>query len=1031
MHEGDDVTQPHDGAVAITDAERAERDNVTARGVARAATAVAGDGGAAPAGAGPQVERGPFGLGSRLTWILAVCCVAQFMVILDLSIVNVALPSIQSSLDFSSAGLQWVVDAYAITFAGFLMLGGRVADAFGHRRTFVSALALFAATSLAGGLAPTSTFLVVARGMQGFACAFMAATSLAIITASFPPGPRLHRAIGLWAAMNGLGGAAGVLFGGIITEAISWRWTLLINPPIGIVAALVAWQVVSERRRARDVSAFDIPGAVSLTLGQMVLVFGVVKAGTDGWHSAAALGPIIAGIALLGLFGVVETRVAKEPLVPFKDLTKPLNVANGIVLLFSAALFPMWFVSSLYLQQVIGLSPLHTGLTFLPMALTIMLVASRAGRLVSRFGVRPVLLGGLCMLTTGLLLLSKVAASGSSVLYVMLPGIITAAGIGLSIVSSTIAATQGAKEGQAGLASGLVNTSRQVGGGIGLALLITLATQYTSHEIGKGHPVPQALTDGFRLAYLIAAGFAAAAALVTLAAVAKPEGTVARRLPIGAAVAGVIALFVALDFAVADGSHGAPIGKYTTKDTYAFVTEPGLHPPIARADVVPDDLGQLDPGYIFLANFYNLSYPPLTGQSGPLILDQKLAPVWFHPVPENVVASNLSLQTWQGKPALAWWQGVITNAGATTSGEYVVVNQHYQPVARLQGKDGWVLTLHEFLIRGDHAWVTANKNLPMNLSRYGGTYNGALTDSAVQEYDLRTGKLLYTWDARDHIPLSDSRGTVPLNGFPWDAYHVNSIDLTGDGRMLVSMRDTWAAYLVDIPTGRIVWTLGGRHSSFAFGPRADFQWQHDVRLGPGSTATLFDDHCCQITGGGTYVSPTAPSRALTLKLDASAHTATLASQDGHGRGFDADYMGSSQRLSNGNTFVGWGSQPFFTEYSPSGKALLDVVLPGSDLSYRTSRQPWVGLPLTSPAGAARTQGGHTTVYASWNGATEVDSWRVLAGATPASLHAVTTASRSGFETAIAVPASARAFRLQALDTNGQVIGTSRPFTVPA
>jgi EmrB/QacA subfamily drug resistance transporter len=956
--------------------------------------------------------------------------VAQFMVILDLSIVNVALPSIQSSLDFSSAGLQWVVDAYAITFAGFLMLGGRVADAFGHRRTFVSALALFAFTSLAGGLAPDSTFLVVARAMQGFSCAFMAATSLAIVTASFPPGPALHRAIGLWAAMNGLGGAAGVLFGGIITEALSWRWTLLINPPIGFVAALVAYRVVSERRRAQ-VAGFDVSGAVTLTLGQMVLVYGVVKAGTDGWHSATALGPIIGGLVLLALFTFIEARVATAPLVPFKDLTKPLRAANGIVLLFSSALFPMWFVSSLYLQQVIGLSPLHTGLTFLPMALTIMLVASRAGRLVSRYGVRPVLLGGLCMLTTGLLLLSKIAASGSGVLYVMLPGIITAAGIGLSIVSSTIAATQGAKEGQAGLASGLVNTSRQVGGGIGLALLITLATQYTSHQIGKGHPVPQALTDGFRLAYFIAAGLAGAAALTTFFTVRGPAVPMARRLPVAAAVAGVIAAFVALDFALADGTHGAPIGQYTTKDTYAFATAPGLHPPIARADAVPDDLSQLDPGYIFLTNFYNLSYPPLTGQSGPLILDQKLAPVWFHPVPENIVASNLSLQTWQGKPALAWWQGVITNAGATTTGEYVVVNQHYQPVATLRGKGGWILTLHELQISGDHAWVTANKNIPMDLSKYGGAYNGTLTDSAVQEYDLRTGRLLYTWDALDHISLDDSRATLPSNGFPWDAYHVNSIQLTGNGRMLVSMRDTWAAYLVDIATGKIVWTLGGRHASFSFGPHAEFEWQHDVRLGPGSTATVFDDHCCQITGGGTYVSPTAPSRALALKLDPATRTATLVSQYGHGEGFDADYMGGSQSLSNGDTFVGWGSQPFFTEYGSTGKRLLDVVLPGSDLSYRVSREPWVGLPLTPPAGAARASAGHTTVYASWNGATEVDSWRVLAGATPTSLRAVTTASRAGFETAIAVPPGTRAFEVQALDANGQVLGTSRPFASSA
>ncbi|HEX5853479.1 MAG TPA: MFS transporter, partial [Solirubrobacteraceae bacterium] len=290
------------------------------------------------------------------------------MVILDLSIVNVALPSIQSSLGFSSPDLQWVVDAYAITFAGFLMLGGRAADYFGQRSTLVGALLLFGLTSLAGGAAPDQEVLIGARALQGLAGALMAATSLAIITASFPPGPKLHRAIATWAAMNGLGGAAGVLFGGIITEVLSWRWVLLINPPIAIATALVAYAVVSERRRVRDGVSFDLAGALTLTIGQMVLVFGVVEAGLKGWDTLAALGPIILGIVLLATFGVIESRVASAPLIPFKELTKPLRSANTIVLLFSAALFPMWFVSSLYMQQVLGLSPLHAGLVFLPMS---------------------------------------------------------------------------------------------------------------------------------------------------------------------------------------------------------------------------------------------------------------------------------------------------------------------------------------------------------------------------------------------------------------------------------------------------------------------------------------------------------------------------------------------------------------------------------------------------------------------------------------------------------------------------------------
>jgi EmrB/QacA subfamily drug resistance transporter len=972
----------------------------------------------------PAVEAGR---DSGSGWLLAVCCVAQFMVILDLSIVNVALPSIQSSLGFSAPDLQWVVDAYAITFAGFLMLGGRAADYFGQRRTFVLALLLFGLASLAGGVAPNQGVLVGARAAQGLAGALMAACSLAIITASFAPGPKLHRAIGLWAAMNGLGGAAGVLLGGIITEVLSWRWVLLINPPIAIGAAAVAYAVVSERRRSQDGASFDLAGAITLTLGQMVLVYGVVEAGLKGWDTFAAIGPIALGVILLVIFGVIETRWASAPLIPFKELTKPLRVANNIVLLFSAALFPMWFVSSLYLQQVLGLSPLHTGLIFLPMTLTIMFVASRAGKLVSQFGVRPVLGSGLIMLTGGLLLFTRIGSSGSPIVYVMIPGLLTAAGIAMSIVPSTIAATQGAKEGQAGLASGLVNTSRQVGGGLGLAVLITLATQRSTHLIGTGQQVPQALTDGFRLAYLIGAGLAAAAAVMTFTAlprISTATGGAVRRLALAIGV--VLAGFFAVTAAFA-GSHAAPIGAYTTHGAYSFVTEPSLHPPELHSTRHAPET-QLASGYIFTANFYDLNEPPIVGQSGPLILDRSLQPVWFQPVPEKLVAANLSLQSYHGKPALAWWQGAVTNTGATESGEDVLVNQHYQTIARLKATDGWVLTLHEFLIDGDDAWVTANKNIPMNLSKYGGAYNGALIDSAVQEYNLKTGKLLRNWDALDHIPLSQSQASLPTNGFPWDAYHVNSIDLTGNGTFLVSMRDTWAAYLVNIATGAIDWTLGGRNSSYKFGPRAAFQWQHDVQLQPGSTVSLFDDHCCQLTGGGTYVPPTGPSRGLLLKLDQQTHKATFTAQFTLGNDFNAEYMGDTQRLANGNVFVGWGSEPYFSEYSPSGRLLFEGELPGPNLTYRATLEQWVGLPLSQPVGAARQADGRTTVYASWNGATQVASWRVLAqsGAGPATV--VASAARSGFETAVPAPSGYSSFKLQALDANGTVIGASRQFS---
>ncbi len=1002
-----------------------------------------------PSGAAGQAAgQAPRRLGSRQGWLLAVCCVAQFMVILDLSIVNVALPHIQSALGFSSPELQWIVDAYAIAFAGFLMLGGRVADHFGQRKVFVAALALFALASLAGGLAQDRDMLIGARALQGLAGAFMAASSLAIITASFEPGPKLHRAIGAWAAMNGLGGAAGMLFGGLITEFLSWRWVFLINPPIGLAAAAVAYLVVRDLRRRKE-GNFDLAGAITLTAGQMVLVYGVVEAGLRGWDTAIALGPIIGGIALLVVFGAIEARIASAPLIPFKELSKPLRIANNIVLLFSASLFPMWFVSSLYLQQVLGLSPLHAGLIFLPMTLMIALSASRAGKLVGRFGVRPVLGGGLLMLAVGQVLLARIAPSGSAIVYVMIPGLLACAGIGMSIVPSTIAATQGAKPGQAGLASGLVNTSRQVGGGLGLAIFVTLATQRSSHLIGLGHGVPASLTAGFRLAYLIGAGCVAVAALMTFAFVerrghaderteaqaegpasaggqagrAGPDQRGTRALPVAGGVALVLAAFIALDLAFA-GNHGKPVGAYITDGTHRYVTQPSLHPPKIEIEGTPDT-SKLAPGYILTANFYNINFPPMIGQSGPLILDDRMQPVWFQPVPEKVVAGNLSLQTYEGKPALAWWQGLITNTGETESGEDVVVNQHYQTVARIKGVHGWKLTLHEIIVSGHDVWVTANKDVPMNLSPYGGTYNGTLVDSAVQEYDLRTGRLIYNWDALKHISLGESEASIPTNGFPWDAYHVNSLQLSGGEKFLVSMRDTWAAYLVNIRTGRIEWTLGGKKSSYRLSRGAAFQWQHDVQLQRNGVVTMFDDHCCQLTGGGTYVKASAFSRGLVLKLDESAHTAAKIADYGSGYGLESDYMGDLQPLANGNVFVGWGSSPYITELTSAGQPVLEGKLPGNNLTYRATLAPWVGLPLSKPAAAARRIHGRTVVYTSWNGATQVARWRVLGSGS----RVLATAARTSFETGISVPSGQSAFRVQALDSKGHVIGTSKPFSL--
>jgi EmrB/QacA subfamily drug resistance transporter len=951
--------------------------------------------------------------------------VAQFMVILDLSIVNVSLPSIQVSLHFSSADLQWVIDAYAIVFAGFLMLAGRAADMFGQRRTFVSAFLLFGLASLLGGTAPTSTVLIGARALQGLGGALMAASSLAIITSSFAAGPERHRAIALWGAMNGAGGAAGTLLGGVITQELSWRWVLLINAPIALGAVLVARVVVSNRR-AQQRPVFDLAGALLLTVGLLVEAYGGVTAGADGWGSAAALIPIALGAVLLTLFPVIEAHHAKAPLVPPRAFTRPLRVVNAIVLLFSAALFPMWYMGSLYLQQVLALSPIATGLTFLPMALAIFACASQAGRLVGRFGVRAVLGGGLTLMACGMALYARIGASGSAIEYVMVPGLLTAIGIGFSIVPSTIAATQGAEPGHAGLASGLVNTSRQVGGGLGLAVLISIATQHTTHLLGAGQSVSQALTDGFRIGYLIGAGLVAVAAVLTFALIPRPDASGAKgqgSRVVALAVVGMVACFAAVAYA-APWHHAAPIGAYTTKGAYSFVSAPGLHPPKITSDASAATAASL-PGYVMTANFYDLTQHPMVGQSGPLILDGHMQPVWFRPVPTNVVASNLDAQTYEGKPVLTWWQGDVTATGQINSGEDVVVNQHYQTVATLKGADGWVLTLHSLLIKGDDAWVTANKNVSGNFAKYGGVNDGALVDSAVQEYDLKTGKLLYTWAASDHILLSDSYTQPPPNGFPWDAYHVNSIELAGNGTFLVSMRNTWAAYLVNIRTGKIEWTLGGKHSTFTLPAQAKFEWQHDVELHGNSTVTMFDDHCCEITGAGQFLAATGSSRGLMFDLNLAQHTVSKVVQYSHGTTFDSQYMGNVQLLSNGDVFVGWGEVPYFSEYTKSGKLLFDGVFPTPDISYRAYVEHWIGLPLYPPSGAVREGSGKTTVYASWNGATEVTAWKVLAGMNARQLTTVARKAKSGFETAIPVRSGYKSYKVEALNGAGRVIGTSK------
>jgi EmrB/QacA subfamily drug resistance transporter len=452
----------------------------------------------------------------RSTLTLVICCLAQFMVVLDVSIVNVALPSISADLGFTPASLAWVVNAYTLAFAGFLLLGGRAADLLGRREVFAGGLALFAVASLAGGLAQSELTLVAARAAQGLGGAVVAPATLSILTTGFAEGVERNRALGLWGAMGAIGGASGALLGGVLTEALNWRWILIINVPIGLLGALAGLHVVRAGRR--DVAAtrdFDLTGALTVTLGLVIVTYGIVETESHGWGSTRTLLTLAVGAALLAVFLVVEGRLARRPLVPLRIFaSRVLSGANVVVFCLGGSVFAMWYFLSLYLQQVLGYSPIEAGLAFLPMPLTIAGCTQAATRLTTRLGAGPVLAAGMGLIALGMLLFTGLATDGTYFGDVLVPSLLCAAGIGFSFVPVTIAATAGVARTEAGLASGLVNTSRQMGGSVGLALLAAVATQRTAALDGDVSHA-EALTDGFHRAFAVGAGIALAGALVS------------------------------------------------------------------------------------------------------------------------------------------------------------------------------------------------------------------------------------------------------------------------------------------------------------------------------------------------------------------------------------------------------------------------------------------------------------------------------------------------------------------------------------
>ncbi len=477
-----------------------------------------------PLAVGARPDTGPKHPHIRATLLLA--CLAQFMVVLDVSVVNVALPAIRGALHFTEQDLQWVVNAYTVTFAGFLLLGGRAADLLGRRRVFVAGLSLFALASLAGGLANSQAMLIAARAAQGLGGAIVAPASLSILTTTFKEGPARNRAVGIWGAMGGAGGAAGVLLGGLLTDLLGWRWILFINVPIGVVAVVLTYRFIAEGRYAGAERSFDLAGALTATLGLTLLVFGIVRTDVTGWGAAQTLGLLAGGLIVLLGFIAIEGRFARDPLMPLRIFaSRTLTSANIVVCLLGGATFGMWFFLSLYLQQVQGYSPVRAGLAFLPMTLCIVAGSTIASRLVARIGAKPLLVLGMLVEAIGLILLTRLTAGGSYLGEVLGPSLLVAIGIGFSFVPSTISAVAGVEHAEAGLASGLVNTSRLVGGALGLAILAAIAAARTTADLRHGAVgVHAALTGGFELAFAVAAAFAAAGALVGLLGLPRVSG---------------------------------------------------------------------------------------------------------------------------------------------------------------------------------------------------------------------------------------------------------------------------------------------------------------------------------------------------------------------------------------------------------------------------------------------------------------------------------------------------------------------------
>jgi Arylsulfotransferase (ASST) len=491
--------------------------------------------------------------------------------------------------------------------------------------------------------------------------------------------------------------------------------------------------------------------------------------------------------------------------------------------------------------------------------------------------------------------------------------------------------------------------------------------------------------------------------------------TIARlaSIPLGpsgsaAAAQGSFSVATTKSAAKASRAHAATTPKPGT--VQSFVSEPSVLPSTVTVTV---NSPAAAPGDVFLT--FNHGY----GQPGEMITDGAGRLVWFKPAPKGDIAMDLHVQEYHGSPALVWWQGHISSLGVGF-GEDEIYDSSYRPIAQITGGNGYRADLHEVqLTPSGSAFITAYTAVDADLSSAGGSRNGVLLDSVLQEIDVPTGLVMFEWHAYGHVPLSDSFWRLPSSASePWDFFHINSYSPAPNGTLLVSGRNTWAAYDLNPTTGAVEWRWNGKKSSFKGGAGTGMAWQHDVRWQPDGTITAFDD--------GAVPKVHSQSRAIRVRLDFKHRIAKLVGRFVHTPSLLAGSQGSVQVLPNGDSFVGWGSEPYFTEFSPTGQVVFDGHIPYPGQSYRTFRFPWTATPSYAPAIAVKSgpSAGHVTVYASWNGATTVARWRVLAGPSPTKLSAVLTAPTAGFETQIALASREPAFAVQALDGEGNVLATS-------